>query len=64
MVERIEIIASNGNEGTHYKVEKVARIIAIDERARYRHTPYNPDKWKTYIPLAIKIVEELERETV
>jgi len=54
-VSRIDNIGQNGNDGLHYRVEKVARILA--------RTLHNPDKnvsYTHYLEIALEIVEELD----
>ena len=57
MTSRIDIIGQNGPTGEHYKVEKVARMIAKEW-----HSGGLDEFWEDFVPLAIKIVEVIEDE--
>lgn len=57
-MSRIDIIGQNGNDGEHYLVEAICRVIA-GEHADMKLMGNNSGKvrWQLFIPQAIKILE-------
>ena len=53
-VPRIDEVASNGNEGTHYLVEQICNIIWESHKA---HPKYDAKDW---IPEAMEILDCIE----
>ena len=63
MTSRIDIIAHNGNEGTHYLVEKIARAICGDDADQILMGKKSGKKrWELYIKPAIRVLEVIEDE--
>lgn len=61
MISRIDIIGSNGNEGTHYLVELVARAIAgKDANQILMGKNAGKRRYELYIDKAIEVVEIVE----
>jgi len=48
---RIDIVGSNGNDGSHYLVEKVAKVLADD-----------PQDWELYVDVAIQLIGMIKDE--
>jgi len=61
-MSRIDIIGLNGNEGTHYHVEAIAKLIAGD-RADEALMGKNKGKkrWELNVAKAMEIVEYMEK---
>jgi len=58
MTKRIDIIGQNGNEGLHYQVEDIARIIAGKDANNALMGKYQGKKrWELFIPTAIEVIE-------
>jgi len=58
MTSRVDIVGSNGNDGSHYLVEKVARAIAGD-RAEQKLGDGKLG-WELFIPNAMRVLEALD----
>jgi len=48
---RIDQISQNGNDGSHYLVEKVAKVLADD-----------PQDWELYVHTAIQLIGMIKDE--
>lgn len=60
---RIDIVASNGNTGEHYTVERIARALAgPDADMKMMGQNSGKRRWELYIKKAIEIYNILEKE--
>ena len=63
LTSRINMIGLNGNEGTHYLVERIARAIT-GELQDYPMMGKNAGKkrWELHIDQALRVLDLLEKE--
>ena len=60
---RIDQIGANGNDGEHYLVEKVCRIIAGDNASQpLGGYSKGKERWTIHIKQAIEIIEEVQKD--
>ena len=63
MTSRIDIIGSNGGDGSHYLVERVARAIAgpdADQKLSGKRS--GTRRWELHIKAAMRVIEVIENE--
>jgi len=62
MPSRIDIVGSNGNEGSHYLVEKVARAICGEAYANQvmAGDMAGRKRWEVHIAAALRVIEVME----
>lgn len=55
-MSRIDTIGQNGNDGLHYLVEDIAKMIYEDWHVTARYS------WEDFVPLAMKVIERVRDE--
>jgi len=62
-MSRIDIIGQNGNEGDHYLVETVARMLAGDSQDKVLMGVHRgKTNWELFIPKAIEVIDVIKQE--
>jgi hypothetical protein len=61
VTSRVDIIGQNGGDGSHYLVEKVARVLAgKDADMKMMGKCAGKERWELFIPLAMKVIDAVE----
>lgn len=61
--ERIDFIGLNGNDGTHYFVERIAREIAGEKADEVlMGSRVGKKRWELHIDQALRVLDLLEKE--
>lgn len=62
MTSRIDLVGQNGNDGEHYLVEEVCRIIAGEHGdIKLMGTYLGMSRWQLFIPMALQIIERVQK---